>query len=110
MKHNQTQSQSWWQRLLHRHQDDRQAQQVNSDHDAHQSPTQSVNANQEVTSDATTAHENGTTMSRVARKQAHQTEFQNAKTIHPDMRRRLNWAIGIVALLIVVVYLVLFFV
>lgn len=51
-----------------------------------------------------------TPMSRVARKQAHEQEFNQAKTIHPDMRRRLNWAIGIVALLIVVVYLVLFFV
>ncbi|WP_125605337.1 hypothetical protein [Lapidilactobacillus bayanensis] len=49
-------------------------------------------------------------MSRVARKQAHEQEFKSAKTVHPDMRRRLNWAIGIVAILIVVVYLVLFFV
>lgn len=49
-------------------------------------------------------------MSRVARQQAKEQQFKDAKTIHPNMRRRLNWAIGIVAILIVIVYLVLFFV
>ncbi|MFD1465230.1 hypothetical protein ACFQ4L_03890 [Lapidilactobacillus mulanensis] len=55
--------------------------------------------------------ENEPHLSRVARKQAQRTESEDPKSVrHPLMRRRLNWAIAAVVLLIVVVYLVLFFV
>ncbi|WP_125766561.1 hypothetical protein [Lapidilactobacillus wuchangensis] len=50
-------------------------------------------------------------LSRVARQEALQRQGQASTYVaHPKMRRKLNWTILIVSVLIVIAYLVLFFV
>ncbi|WP_461218410.1 hypothetical protein [Lapidilactobacillus salsurivasis] len=53
--------------------------------------------------------ENTTPTTRMARREAELGQPGTGTVAHPKMRRRLNWALVIVSLLIILTYLALFF-
>lgn len=74
-----------------------------------QEPDTIIDVHQPAT--ATNAAETTPPLSRVARQEQLQRQGQASTYVaHPKMRRKLNWTILIVSVLIVIVYLILFFV